>query len=186
MDDTVSTLITSESSPTQHAMLIVWGHFARSIGLLERLAQVPIGQKTVVRSPQEKLVEFQIGLLAGIDHLTDLSEGAAPLVNDREVAAAWKLNGMADASGVSRTLWACDDQTVQTLTAGLDAVGQPFLERAVSDLRQRNATLVLDADLTGRPVSSTASWKAMAAPTTPTRAPTSPCTRTGFPVRSRA
>jgi len=155
MDDTVSILTTSESSPTQHAMLIVWGHFARSIGLLERLARVPIEQKTVLRSPQEKLVEFQIGLLAGIEHLTDLSEGAAPLVNDREVAAAWKLHGMADASGVSRTLWACDDQTVQALIAELDAVGQPFLERAVSDLRQRNETLVLDADLTGRPVSST-------------------------------
>ncbi len=63
MDDTVSTLTTSESSPTQHAMLIVWGHFARSIGLLERLAQVPIGQKAVVRPPHEKLVEFQIGLV---------------------------------------------------------------------------------------------------------------------------
>jgi hypothetical protein len=37
----------------------------------------------------------------------------------------------------------------------LDGIGQPFLERAVSDLRQRQEMLVLDADLTGRPVSST-------------------------------
>jgi hypothetical protein len=155
MDDIVSTLTTRESSLTQHAMLIVWGHFARSIGLLERLAQVPIGQKTVMRAPQEKLVEFQMGLLAGIEYLTDLSEGAAPLVNDREVVTAWQLNALADASGVSRTLWACDDQTVQALAAKLDEVGQPFLERAVRDLRQRNETLVMDADLTGRAVSST-------------------------------
>jgi hypothetical protein len=155
MDETTSTLTTTGSSPTQHAMLIVWGHFARSIGLLERLAQVPIGQKMVVRPPHEKLVEFQIGLLAGIEYLTDLSEGAAPLVNDREVATAWKLRAMADASGVSRTLKACDDETVQALATVLEAVSQPFLERAVSDLRQRNETLVLDADLTGRPVSST-------------------------------
>jgi hypothetical protein len=154
MDQTASTLTTHESSATQHAMLIVWGHFARTIGLLERLAQVPIRQKTVLRAPQEKLVEFQIGLLAGIEYLTDLSEGVAPLVNDREVAAAWKLDAMADASGVSRTLWACDDETVQMLGAVLDAVGQPLLDRAVSDLRQRNETLVLDADLTGRPVST--------------------------------
>jgi hypothetical protein len=136
-------------------MVIVWGHFAHTIGLLERLATVPIGQKTVVRAPQEKLVEFQIGLLAGIEYLTDLSEGAAPLMNDREVAAAWQLRAMADASGVSRTLWACDDETVRALGAALDTVGQPFLDRAVSDLRQRNELLVLDADLTGRPVSST-------------------------------
>ena len=32
-------------------------YFARTIGLLERLAQVPIAQKTVLRVPHEKLVE---------------------------------------------------------------------------------------------------------------------------------
>lgn len=155
MDQNSSTLTRPETAATQHAMLIVWGHFARSIGLLERLGQVPIGQKTARRAPQEKLVEFQIGLLAGIEYLTDLSEGAAPLANDLEVAAAWGLQRMADASGVSRTLWACDDETVRALEAELNAIGQPFLARAVSDLRQRNEVLVLDADLTGRPVSAT-------------------------------
>lgn len=155
MDQHSSTLTTSETSPTQHAMVIVWGHFARTIGLLERLAQVPIAQKTVLRAPHEKLVELLLGLLTGIEYLTDLSEGAAPLVKDAEVAAAWRLTPLADASGVSRTLWACDEQTVQALESQLDTVGQPFLDRAVCDLRQRNVTLVLDADLTGRPVSST-------------------------------
>jgi len=155
MDQSPSTLTTNETNPTQHAMVIVWGHFARTIGLLDRLAQVPIAQKTVLRAPHEKLVELLLGLLTGMEYLTDLSEGAAPLVKDAEVAAAWKLNRMADASGVSRTLWACDEQTVQVLESQLDAIGQPFLDRAVSDLRRRHVTLVLDADLTGRGVSST-------------------------------
>jgi hypothetical protein len=155
MDHNSSTLTTNETSPTQHAMVIVWGHFARTIGVLARLAQVPIDQKTVRRAPYEKLVEFLLGLLTGIEYLTDLSEGAAPLVKDAEVAAAWQLNPLADASGVSRTLQACDEQTVMMLESQLDAVGQPFLERAVGDLRQRHMPLVLDADLTGRPVSST-------------------------------
>jgi hypothetical protein len=155
MDHSISTLTTGETNATQHAMVIVWGHFARTIGLLERLAQVPIAQKKVIRAPHEKLIELLLGLLTGIEYLTDLSEGAAPLVKDAEVAGAWMLSRMADASGVSRTLWACDEQTAQMLESQLDAVGQPFLTRAVSDLRQRNATLVLDADLTGRPVSST-------------------------------
>jgi len=44
---------------------------------------------------------------------------------------------------------------VKVLESQLDAVGKPFLDRAVRDLRQRHAILVLDADLTGRPVSST-------------------------------
>jgi hypothetical protein len=155
MDQSTGTLTSNETNPTQHAMVIVWGHFARTNGLLARLAQVPIAQKAVIRAPHEKLVELLLGLLTGIEYLTDLSEGAAPLVQDTEVAAAWKLHHLADASGVSRTLWACNEQTVAVLESVLDAVGQPFLDRAVGDLRQRQATLVLDADLTGRPVSPT-------------------------------
>jgi len=150
-----STLTSDGSNLTQHAMLIVWGHFARTIGLLERLAEVPIAQKKVVRAPQEKIAEFLVGLLSGMEYLTDLSEGPAPLTKDTEVSTAWKLQAMADASGVSRTLQACTDETVQGLAGVLDAVSQPFIDRAVSDLRQRNEPLVLDVDLTGRPVSST-------------------------------
>lgn len=155
MIQTNNTLTAAEASPTQHAMLIVWGHFARTIGLLERLADVPIPQKTVLRFPQEKVTEFLIGLLSGIEYLTDLSESAAPLVQDTEVARAWKLQPMADASGVSRTLRACNDQSVCRLQMALDTVSQPFLARAVADLRQHNEPLLLDADLTGRPISST-------------------------------
>ena len=150
-----STLTTDQSNLTQHAMLIVWGHFGRTIGLLDQVAKVPIAQKKVLRAPQEKITEFLIGLLSGMEYLTDLSEGPAPLTKDAEVSTAWKLQAMADASGVSRTLQACDDGTVQGLAEVLDAVGQPFIERAVSDLRRRNGVLLLDADLTGRPVSST-------------------------------
>jgi hypothetical protein len=143
-----------EHSPTTHAMLIVWGHFARAIGLIDRLAEVPIPQKTVLHAPQEKLLELFIGLLSGIEYLRDLSDGPVPLLQDREVALAWQMTAMADASSVSRTLKQCDTDTLAALQAALDAVTQPFLDRAVGDLRARNETLVMDADLTGRPVSS--------------------------------
>lgn len=154
MAQDASTLTTKQSGPTQHAMLIAWGHFGRTLDLTKRLAVVPIEQKAVVRAPHEKVIEFLIGLLAGIEFLADLSAGAAPLAQDSEVAAAWQLAPMADASGVSRTLAACDATSVQVLKGVLDDIGQPFLERAVCDLRQRQETLVLDADLTGRAVSS--------------------------------
>jgi hypothetical protein len=155
MTQSDSTLTSDETNLTQHAMLMVWGHFARTIGLLERLDKVPIAQKKVVRAPQEKIVEFLVGLLSGMEYLTDLSAGPAPLTKDTEVATAWELQALADASGVSRTLQACNQATVQGLAEVLDAVSQPFIRRAVSDLRQRNQPLVLDVDLTGRPVSST-------------------------------
>jgi hypothetical protein len=48
----------------------------------------------------------------------------------------------------------CDDATLPALQGALDAVSQPFLDRAVEDLRARQELLLLDADLTGRPVSS--------------------------------
>ena len=149
-----STLTTPELGSTQHAMLVVWGHFARSIGLLEQLQTVPIPQKTVIHQPTAKLTEFFISLLAGNEYLTDLSEAAAPLVRDREVAAAWQLRSLAEASSVSRTLKACDDRSLAALEAALDTVSRPFFQRAVNDLRERNDLFVLDADLTGLPVSS--------------------------------
>lgn len=150
-----STLTTPNAGPTQHAMLIVWGHFAQSIGLTDRLKGLPIGQKTVTYPPAAKLTEFLIGLLAGNEYLTDLSEAASPLVKDLEVAAAWQLSSLAAASSVSRTLKACDDRTVAALQVALEAVSHPFLHRAISDLRERNEVFLLDADLTGLPVSST-------------------------------
>jgi hypothetical protein len=155
MSPDASTLTTEYSNPTQHAMLVAWGHFSRTLKFAKRLAGLPIDQKAVVRAPYEKIAEFGIGLLSGIEYLSDLSEGPTPLARDNEVAQAWQLQPMADASGVSRTLAACTPDTVAALKAVLDDIGRPFLERAVSDLRQRHETLVLDADLTGRPVSST-------------------------------
>jgi len=147
--------LTETSSPTQHAMLIVWGEFGQEIGLMDRLRGVKIRQKRVRRAPYEKLAELLIGVLSGIEHLSDLSESAAPLVHDGEVATAWQLNRLADASGVSKTLKASDGETLTTLDRALAAVGEPFLQRAVSDLRQKGKVFQLDADLTGRPVSST-------------------------------
>ena len=155
MTPDASTLTTEQSHPTQHARLIAGGHFGRTLGFSKQLAGLPIDQKAVVRAPHEKLVEFGIGLLSGIEYLSDLSEGPAPLARDPEVAQAWQLQPLADASGVSRTLAACTPATVAALKTVLEDMGQPFLDRAVSDLRQGDETLVLDADLTGRPVSST-------------------------------
>lgn len=152
-----SRTLTGTGNPTQHAMLIVWGEFAREIGLMEQLRGVKIRQKRVIRAPYEKLAEFLIGLLSGMEYLSDLSESAAPLASDGEVATAWRLNKLADASGVSKTLKASDEQTLATLAAALEAVERPFLLRAVTDLRQKGKVFQLDADLTGRAVSSTSS-----------------------------
>ncbi|HET6347011.1 MAG TPA: hypothetical protein VFH51_18895, partial [Myxococcota bacterium] len=111
-------------------------------------------QKSVHHTPAAKLLTLFLGLLCGNEYLTDLTTNPAPLYRDPQVAAAWGVPALAEASGVSRTLAAADETTLRTLQTTLDAIAQPFLDRAVADLRTRNRPLVLDADLTGRPVSS--------------------------------
>jgi hypothetical protein len=94
-----------------------------------------------------------MGLLTGMEYLTDLTHAPAPLYHDPEVARAWGLPALPEASGVSRTLTACTAESLTALERALDTVTQPFLQRALTDLRTRNQPLLLDADLTGQPVS---------------------------------
>lgn len=70
----------STSSPdwpitnTEHGMLLVaFGEFLQQHGLLERLRQVPVPQKTHDFDPQDKLIEFLAGIMSGIEHLQDLN-----------------------------------------------------------------------------------------------------------------
>src|SRR6476469_6521402 len=105
----------SAGQPTQQAMLSAWGYFAQSLALLPPLSQVPLPQKTVRHSPAAKLLTLLLGLLSGIEYLSDLSTGAAPLCKDQAVAAAWGLDRLPDASSVSRLLTTCDALAQQVL-----------------------------------------------------------------------
>lgn len=149
---------TITSCPTQHALLVCWGHFAQQIDLPKQLAQLPVGQKTVKHTPAAKLLTLLLAILAGNEFLQDISQGSAPISRDLAVAAAWAMPALPDASGVSRTLAACTAATLTALTAALDAITQPFLQRAIADLLQRDQPLVLDIDLTGQPVSENSSY----------------------------
>ena len=50
---------------TSHAMLVPWGFFAQHIGLVETLQGVPIPQRRREYTPQTKLIEFLVSILAG-------------------------------------------------------------------------------------------------------------------------
>ena len=139
---------------TSHAMLIPWGIFAQLIGLVCALEEVPIPQRQREHRPQAKLIEFLAAILSGCAHLQDISRGPHPLDQDQAVAQAWGQEKWADYSGVSRTLKASTDETVTSVQDALEKVSRPFIEReVVLALRDRNV-LILDGDLTGRPVSN--------------------------------
>jgi len=140
---------------TDHALLVLLGKFAQHLGLVRLLSAVPIPQKTRDHRPQTKLIQFLVGILAGLDYLQDFTAGPHPLVVDGAVITSWGQQAFAHYSGVSRTLAAADATTLQAVVAVLQQVSRPFLERDVLSLLRSGQPLGVDIDLTGRPVSPT-------------------------------
>ena len=140
---------------TNHAGLVVLGKYAQHLGLIERLQAVPLTQRTRTHTPQAKLIQFFVGILAGLDYLQDFNLAPQPLVTDPAVSASWQQVAFAHYSGVSRTLAAADATTVTVAQTVLQEVSRPFIEREVLALVRAGRPLMIDVDLTGRPVSPT-------------------------------
>ena len=140
---------------TQHALMVAWGEFAYEIGLIPKLLGVPIPQKSVVHTPQGKVLTFLMGILTGITHLKDLNDGPHPLAHDWPAIRAWGLDSLAHYSGVSRTLAVCGKELQEAITQILHGVEQPFIDREVEWLLKQQQALLLDLDLTHRQVSNT-------------------------------
>jgi hypothetical protein len=135
-------------------MLVAWGIYARQIGLVKAIEGVKLHQKKRDHTPQTKVLEFLVGILAGLPHLKDLSLSAHPLDQDQAVATAWQQPAWADYSGVSRTLSSLSQVEVEHLIEAFQEVGQPFIDREVMLAQGQSGYLVYDGDLTGRPVSN--------------------------------
>jgi hypothetical protein len=136
-------------------MLIAFGEFLQQHGLLKRLQQVPVPQKTHDFNPQDKLIEFLAGIMSGIEHLQDLNYGPRPLAKDGTVAQAWRLKGFAHFTTVGRMLAACDDETVTAAEMAITSFSRPFVQTTVDELLRCGQPLIYDLDLTGQAVSST-------------------------------
>lgn len=148
----------SEKQPdtlTYHAMLVAWGQFAQSIGLIREIEAVALRQKKVEHSPQTKIFEFFVAILAGLQHLQELSHSAHPIDQDQAVAKAWLQAGWADYSGVSRTLSGINQAEADQIVNVLQQITQPILAEEVMQALKRSGRLVYDGDLTDRPVSNT-------------------------------
>jgi hypothetical protein len=140
---------------TEHGLLVAFGEFLQQHGLIERLMQVPVKQKTRTFAPQTKLVELLAGIMSGMEHLAELNDGPHPVATDSIVACAWGQSGFAHYSTVSRTLEACDARTVSAVEQAINDFSRPFIDKLVHDLLRRGESLVYDLDLTGQAVSAT-------------------------------
>jgi hypothetical protein len=143
-----------EQELTHHAMLVLWGHYAQQVGLIEGLEKTPLHQKKRDHSPQTKVIEFLVASLAGLPHLKDISRSAQPLDQDQAVARAWGQPAWADYSGVSRTLSRMSMAEARQIVQVLDDVSRPFIDREINRALAQADSLMWDGDLTGRPVSN--------------------------------
>jgi len=139
---------------THHAMLVAWGEFAQSVGLIQEIESVSLHQKTVTHRPQTKILEFFVAILAGLEYLKDLSRSAHPIDQDQAVAKAWRQSAWADYSGVSRTLTTLRQEEAEQIAAVLDKITKLILDEEVMKALQISGRLSYDGDLTGRPVSN--------------------------------
>jgi hypothetical protein len=149
--------MSDEDAPqfTEHAMLIAWGLFAQCLGMIEQLQAIPIRQKAVKHSPQSKVIEFLVANLAGLAHLKEISLAAHPLDQDLAVARAWGQACWADCSGVSRTLARLTMQETEAIVKVLQTISAPLIDQEVALALRQEGRLILDGDLSGRPVSNT-------------------------------
>jgi hypothetical protein len=139
---------------THHAMLVAWGEFAQSIGLIQEIERVSLHQKAVTHRPQTKILEFFVAILGGLEHLKDLSRSAQPIDQDQAVAKAWLQPAWADYSGVSRTLTTLYQEEAEQVAGALHKITKFILDEEVMKALQVSGRLTYDGDLTGRPVSN--------------------------------
>ena len=141
---------------TDHAWLVVLGHFAQALGLTAAMMGVALPQRSGKNGPpQAKLIEFLVGILGGIAYLQDLNKGPQPIATDPTIVKAWAVAAFSHYSQVSRSLDAADEATLVGVIAALRQVAAPFIQAAVMEMVKCHGHLTVDVDLTGRPVSST-------------------------------
>jgi len=89
---------------THHAMLVIWGRFAQSIGFLDEIGRLSLHQKKVDHDPQAKVLGFSLAILAGLRYLQELSGRRVRSSRTRPRPEPGGRTSWADCSGVSRTL----------------------------------------------------------------------------------
>jgi hypothetical protein len=145
--------IQADVQETDHAMLVVWGQFANCLGIPQAFADVPMSQKTVTHTPQNKVLEFLVANLAGLPYAKDISKATQPLDQDQAVAKAWGVDGWADCSGVSRTMHTLTETQGEQYATIVDRALQPWIDQEVQ-LALNQGPIELDGDLSPRPVSN--------------------------------
>jgi hypothetical protein len=144
--------LSSMRKVTQYAPLGVLGYCLRQSGFLSPVFHdLTLGIKTVDHTPEAKLVDLLVSILAGCRAISQVNTRIRP---DVALAQAWGRERFAEQSTLTRTLDEFDEGTVNQLRQGsmalLRQVGQTFRHDFDQEL------LWLDIDLTPLPISKRA------------------------------
>ena len=145
-----------QTGQTAHASLAGFAPLIESKGIFDKIHQrVSIGQKQLTYRPTDKLIFVVLGLLVGCEHIDEINHRLRP---DKVLLNAFGYTSCADQSVIQDTLDGCVKANVVQLKGVLRSLylehnqSQSLLAKAI----EQSKTIVIDMDLTGRPVSQNA------------------------------
>jgi len=135
--------LTNELTNTQLAPLAAIGYTYRQHSTLKRLQTVQIRLKEVHYTPQDKLAEVLVSILAGCAHLSEINTVLRP---ETYLAQSWGQSQFAEQSDVSRTLDALTQMNLVELRAATTAI---WREHSLVWQHDWRGWLWFDLDLSG-------------------------------------
>jgi hypothetical protein len=138
----------TNSATMSHVPLAALGYALRRAGILDGLDEVKYGIKASSHTPQEKLMEGLVLVLAG-GRAT--SQADLLLRPNRGLAKAWGQEQFAQQATLARAFDALENTSVEQMSVALDQIVREQSRACAHDFR--TGPLVLDGDLTGLPAS---------------------------------
>lgn len=134
----------SSETQTAYGPLCAFGHYLTFHRVLKPLERVAVPQKTVKHSPQEKLTDALIGILAGCSALYELNQKVRP---DLPLQRAFGRERSAEQSTISDTLNAFEEDTVFELREAVEAIHRQHSRVFSHDFGRE--MLLVEVDLSG-------------------------------------
>ena len=139
--------LVSMEKTTCFAPLAVLGAYASQQDLLSPiLSWMEFGKPMHTERPVEALVDVWVSMLAGCRSVKQVNTKIRP---DVLLAKAWGRERFCEQSTLARVLDACEEEQVQQLRAGVEAVYRWIGQGPQG--RWRSLPLMIDIDLTGLP-----------------------------------
>jgi hypothetical protein len=139
---------------TSRATLVALGLKVEQLGILKPIFEkVHIGQKVILDTPNDKLVDALIAILAGAHGLVETNKRVRP---DRVLQQAFGRKRCADQSVISDTLNTCTTQNVEQMQQAIKTIYQQH-SLGYPHNYEANWQLI-DVDMTGQPCGKKAAF----------------------------